>query len=60
MFFNNLRYEIIDRKNISKGFVFEVAIKNINFRNGIEKFLARLNKIKERSLNIKSLEKKRV
>ncbi|MCD2349752.1 hypothetical protein LRB78_03625, partial [Borreliella americana] len=58
LFFNNLRYEIIGRKNISKGFEFEVVIKNINFQNGIEKFLAKLNKIEGRSLNIKNLEKK--
>ncbi|WNY64086.1 hypothetical protein QIA00_02255 [Borreliella americana] len=58
LFFNNLRYEIIGRKNIPKGFEFEVVIKNINFQNGIEKFLAKLNKIEGRSLNIKNLEKK--
>ncbi|WKC90835.1 hypothetical protein [Borreliella carolinensis] len=58
LFFNNLRYEIISRKNIFKGFEFEVVIKNINFQNGIKKFLAKLNKIKEKSLNIKNLEKK--
>ncbi|WKD00791.1 hypothetical protein QIA01_02250 [Borreliella americana] len=58
LFFNNLRYEIIGRKNIYKGFEFEVVIKNINFQNGIEKFLAKLNKIEGKSLNIKNLEKK--
>ncbi|WKC79845.1 hypothetical protein [Borreliella tanukii] len=58
LFFNNLRYEIIGKKNISKGFEFEVIIKNINFQNGIEKFLAKLNKIEGRSSKIKNLEKK--
>ncbi|MBB6207891.1 hypothetical protein [Borreliella lanei] len=58
LFFNNIRYEIIGRKNIFKGFEFEVVIKNINFQNGIEKFLAKLNKIEGRSLNIKNLGKK--
>ncbi|MBB6212577.1 hypothetical protein QIA17_02795 [Borreliella californiensis] len=58
LFFNNLRYEIVGRKNIFKGFEFEVVIKNINFQNGIEKFLAKLNKIEGKSLNIKNLEKK--
>ncbi len=60
MFFNNLRYEIVDKKNISKGFEFKVIIKNINFQNGIEKFFAKLNKIEGRSLKIKNLEKKSV
>ncbi|MGF7101046.1 hypothetical protein [Borreliella kurtenbachii] len=58
LFFNNLRYEIIGRKNIFKGFEFEVVIKNINFQNGIEKFLSKLNKIEGESLSIKNLEKK--
>ncbi|WP_424632386.1 hypothetical protein [Borreliella lusitaniae] len=58
LFFNNLKYEIIGKKNISKGFEFEVIIKNINFQNGIEKFLAKLNKIEGKSSKIKNLEKK--
>ncbi len=58
LFFNNLRYEIVDKKNISKGFEFKVIIKNINFQNGIEKFFAKLNKIEGRSSKIKNLEKK--
>ncbi len=58
MFINNLRYEIIGKKNISKGFEFEVIIKNINFKNGIEKFLAKLNKIEVGSSKIKNLGKK--
>ncbi|QFI14575.1 hypothetical protein QIA37_02825 [Borrelia sp. CA_690] len=58
LFFNNLRYQIIGKKNISKGFEFEVIIKNINFQNGIEKFLDKLNKMEERFSKIKSLEKK--
>ncbi|WP_151060108.1 hypothetical protein [Borreliella turdi] len=58
LFFNNLRYEIIGKKNISNGFEFKVIIKNINFQNGIEKFLAKLNKIEGGSSKIKSLEKK--
>ncbi|WKC83531.1 hypothetical protein QIA25_02870 [Borreliella spielmanii] len=58
LFFNNLRYKIIDKKNISKGFEFKVIIKNINFQNGIEKFLAKLNEIEIRSSKIKNLEKK--
>ncbi|WKC77091.1 hypothetical protein [Borreliella valaisiana] len=58
LFFNNLRYEIISKKNISNGFEFEVIIKNVNFQNGIEKFLVKLNKIEGRSSKIKNLEKK--
>ncbi|WKC88123.1 hypothetical protein [Borreliella japonica] len=58
LFFNNLRYEIIGKKNIPKGFEFEVIIKNINFQNGIEKFLDKLNKIEGRPSKIKNLEKK--
>ncbi|WLN25252.1 hypothetical protein KJD10_02260 [Borreliella valaisiana] len=58
LFFNNLRYEIISKKNISNGFEFEVIIKNVNFQNGIEKFLVKLNKIEVRSSKIKNLEKK--
>ncbi|WP_187982947.1 hypothetical protein [Borreliella bavariensis] len=58
LFFNNIRYEIIGKKNISKGFEFEVIIKNINFKNGIEKFLAKLNKIEVGSSKIKNLGKK--
>ncbi|WKC73420.1 hypothetical protein QIA34_02825 [Borreliella yangtzensis] len=58
LFFNNLRYEIISKKNISNGFEFEVIIKNVNFQNGIEKFLVKLNKIEEGSSKLKNLEKK--
>lgn len=58
LFFNNLRYEIIGKKNISNGFEFEVIIKNVNFQNGIEKFLVKLNKIEEGSSKLKNLEKK--
>ncbi|WKC76171.1 hypothetical protein [Borreliella valaisiana] len=58
LFFNNLRYEIIGKKNISNGFEFEVIIKNVNFQNGIAKFLVKLNKIEGRSSKIKNLEKK--
>ncbi len=58
LFINNLRYEIIGKKNISKGFEFEVIIKNINFKKGIEKFLAKLNKIEVGSSKIKNLGKK--
>ncbi|EEF82174.1 conserved hypothetical protein [Borreliella valaisiana VS116] len=58
LFFNNLRYEIISKKNISNGFEFEVIIKNVNFQNGIEKFLVKLNKIEGKSSKIKNLEKK--
>ncbi|WKC75260.1 hypothetical protein QIA36_02820 [Borreliella yangtzensis] len=58
LFFNNLRYEIIGKKNIFNGFEFEVIIKNVNFQNGIEKFLVKLNKIEEGSSKLKNLEKK--
>ncbi|AJA90268.1 hypothetical protein OY14_02255 [Borreliella chilensis] len=58
LFFNNLKYEIIGKKNITKGFEFEVVIKNVNFQSGIGKLFVKLNKIEKRSSKIRNLEKK--
>ncbi|UER67630.1 hypothetical protein LKV13_02300 [Borrelia sp. BU AG58] len=55
LFFNHMKYVIKSRAVVSDAVKFEVEIRNIKFKNGMEKFL---NKLKESELelgNIKNL-----
>ncbi|UGQ17249.1 hypothetical protein [Borrelia sp. RT1S] len=55
LFFNNMKYVIKDKTIVADSFKFEVEIRNIKFKSGMEKFLNRLKELESDLGSIKKL-----
>ncbi|WP_420808990.1 hypothetical protein [Borrelia turcica] len=55
LFFNNMQYVIKNKVIDANVFKFEVEIRNIKFKSGMEKFLSKLKELEPELENIKNL-----